>query len=132
MLHIFFGCEVVFFRGRTPTSEIEFWGDGEQTRSFLYIDECIDGIRRLMKSEFSEPVNIGSEEMVTINELVNIACSFENKNLIRNYKLDAPLGVRGRNSCNKLIQQSIGWAPNYPLKKGLETVYYWIKEQTTL
>lgn len=114
------------------TSEIEIWGDGEQTRSFLYIDECIDGIRRLMKSEFSEPVNIGSEEMVTINELVNIACSFENKNLIRNYKLDAPLGVRGRNSCNKLIQQSIGWAPNYPLKKGLETVYYWIKEQTTL
>lgn len=113
-------------------SEIEIWGDGEQTRSFLYIDECIEGIRKLMESEFSEPVNIGSEEMVTINDLVDIACSFENKSLVRNYKLNAPLGVRGRNSCNKLIQQSIGWSPNYPLKKGLETVYYWIKEQTNL
>ena len=111
------------------TSEIEIWGDGEQTRSFLYIDECIDGIRKLMESEFCGPVNIGSEEMVTINELVDIACSFENKSLVRNHKLDAPLGVRGRNSCNKLIQQSIGWAPNYPLRKGLETIYYWIKNQ---
>jgi nucleoside-diphosphate-sugar epimerase len=114
------------------TSEIEIWGDGEQTRSFLYIDECIDGIRKLMESEFSGPVNIGSEEMVTINELVDIACSFENKSLVRNHKLDAPLGVRGRNSCNKLIQESIDWSPNYPLKKGLETVYYWIKEQSKL
>lgn len=114
------------------TSEIEIWGDGEQTRSFLYIDECIDGIRKLMESEFSGPVNIGSEEMVTINELVNIACNFENKSLERVHKLDAPLGVRGRNSCNKLIQESIGWSPNYPLKKGLETVYYWIKEQSKL
>jgi nucleoside-diphosphate-sugar epimerase len=113
-------------------SEIEIWGDGEQTRSFLYIDECIEGIRKLMESEFSEPVNIGSEEMVTINDLVDIACSFENKSLVRNYKLNAPLGVRGRNSCNKLIQQSIGWSPNYPLKKGLETVYHWIKDQTNL
>jgi GDP-D-mannose 3',5'-epimerase len=113
-------------------SEIEIWGDGEQTRSFLYIDECIEGIRKLMESEFSEPVNIGSEEMVTINDLVDIACSFENKSLVRNYKLNAPLGVRGRNSCNKLIQQSIGWSPNYPLKRGLETVYHWIKEQTNL
>ena len=113
-------------------SEIEIWGDGEQTRSFLYIDECIDGIRKLMESEFSGPVNIGSEEMVTINELVDIACSFENKSLVRIHKLDAPLGVRGRNSCNVLIQQSIGWAPDYPLKKGLETVYYWIKEQSKL
>jgi len=111
------------------TSEIEIWGDGEQTRSFLYIDECIDGIRKLMESEFNGPVNIGSEEMVTINELVDIACSFENKSLVRNHKLDAPLGVRGRNSCNKLIQRSIGWAPNYPLRRGLETVYYWIKNQ---
>jgi GDP-D-mannose 3',5'-epimerase len=114
------------------TSEIEIWGDGEQTRSFLYIDECIDGIRKLMESEFSGPVNIGSEEMVTINELVDIACSFENKSLARVHKLDAPLGVRGRTSCNKLIQQSIGWSPNYPLKKGLEIVYHWIKEQSRL
>jgi nucleoside-diphosphate-sugar epimerase len=111
------------------TSEIEIWGDGEQTRSFLYIDECIEGIRRLMESDFSEPVNIGSDEMVTINQLVDIACSFENKQLKRNHKLDAPLGVRGRNSCNKLIKQSIGWVPDYPLGKGLETVYYWIKDQ---
>jgi GDP-D-mannose 3',5'-epimerase len=111
------------------TNEIEIWGDGEQTRSFLYIDECINGIRRLMESEFSGPVNIGSEEMVTINDLVTMACSFENKTLQRNYNTNAPVGVRGRNSCNKKIQQELNWAPNYPLAKGLESLYFWIKTQ---
>lgn len=114
------------------TSEIEIWGDGRQTRSFLYIDECIEGIRRLMNSEFTGPVNIGSEEMVTINDLVDMACSFENKKLVRIYKLDAPTGVRGRNSCNRLIKNKLDWEPNYSLKKGLEKTYLWIKEQSVL
>lgn len=109
-------------------NEIEIWGDGEQTRSFLYIDECIKGIRKLMESDFLGPVNIGSEEQVTINQLVDIACSFDNKQLIKKH-IKGPLGVRGRNSDNKLIQEKLGWAPNYPLKKGLEQTYNWIKSQ---
>jgi nucleoside-diphosphate-sugar epimerase len=110
------------------TSEIEIWGDGNQTRSFLYIDECLEGVRRLMESDCLEPVNIGSDEMVTINELVDIACSIENKQLVR-YHIDGPLGVRGRNSDNKFIKEQIGWAPDYPLSKGIEKTYNWIKTQ---
>ena len=109
-------------------SDIEIWGDGEQTRSFLYIDECLEGVRRLMSSNCIEPVNIGSDEMVTINQLVDIACSIENKSLVKNH-IDGPLGVRGRNSDNKFIKVQIGWAPNYPLKKGIENTYNWIKTQ---
>jgi len=108
--------------------EIEIWGDGEQTRSFLYIDECIKGIRKLMASDFHGPVNIGSEERVTINQLVNIACSFENKQLVKKH-IKGPLGVRGRNSDNKLIREKLGWAPDYPLASGLAETYYWIKSQ---
>ena len=108
--------------------EIEIWGSGEQTRSFLYIDECLEGIRRLMGSDFTGPVNIGSEEMVTINQLVDYACKIENKKLIKNH-IDGPLGVAGRNSDNKLIESELGWAPNYPLEAGLKKTYYWIKDQ---
>jgi len=108
--------------------EIEIWGDGEQTRSFLYIDECIEGIRKLMASDFKEPVNLGSEEMVTINQLVDIACSIEGKTLVKKH-ISGPLGVRGRNSDNKLIKEKIGWCPNYPLKDGISNLYKWIKEQ---
>jgi len=108
--------------------EIEIWGDGKQTRSFLYIDECLEAVRRLMDSDFIGPVNIGSEEMVTINQLVDYACEIENKNLTKKY-ISGPTGVRGRNSCNKLIQEKLNWQPNYPLKKGLEKTYLWIKEQ---
>jgi nucleoside-diphosphate-sugar epimerase len=108
--------------------EIEIWGDGEQTRSFLYIDECIEGVRRLMNSDFTGPVNIGSDEMVTINQLVDLASSFENKNLIKKH-ISGPLGVRGRNSDNELIFNKLGWKPNYPLQKGLSNVYWWIKDQ---
>ena len=108
--------------------EIEVWGDGEQTRSFLYIDECVEGVRRLMNSDFSGPVNIGSEEMVTINELVEIAKSIENKNITVKH-IDGPTGVRGRNSDNKLIFEKIGWKPNFPLRSGIERTYNWIKEQ---
>ena len=108
--------------------EIEIWGDGEQTRSFLYIDECIEGVRRLMESDFTEPVNIGSDEMVTINQLVDLVSSIENKNLVKNH-IQGPLGVRGRNSDNTLIFEKLGWKPSYPLQKGLVNTYFWIKEQ---
>lgn len=112
----------------SATDEIEIWGDGEQTRSFLYIDECIEGIRRLMQSDFSGPVNLGSEEMVTINQLVDYACTFEGKQLKKKH-INGPTGVRGRNSDNTLIGEKLNWKPNYPLIKGLEKTYFWIKEQ---
>mgnify|MGYP003149517145 FL=1 len=111
--------------------EIEIWGDGKQTRSFLYVDECVEGVRRLMESNFSEPVNIGSDEMVTINQLVDIACKVEDKSINKKH-IDGPLGVAGRNSDNKLIKEKIDWAPDYPLAKGIKKTYQWIKEQINL
>jgi nucleoside-diphosphate-sugar epimerase len=110
------------------SGEIEIWGNGLQTRSFLYIDECVEGIRRLMESDFPGPVNIGSEEMVTINQLVDYVAEVAGKSITRMH-IPGPLGVAGRNSDNKLIQERIGWAPDYPLKKGLEHTYKWISEQ---
>ena len=109
-------------------SEIEIWGDGKQTRSFLYIDECLEGVRRLMDSDFIGPVNIGSEEMVTINQLAEMIMDIAGKKLTINH-IPGPLGVRGRNSDNKLIKEKLGWEPNYPLKKGLEKTYKWVEEQ---
>ncbi len=107
--------------------EIEMWGDGKQTRSFLYIDECLDGIRRLMDSDFTGPVNIGSEEMVSINQLANMVMQVaKKKGSIKH--IPGPLGVRGRNSDNRLIKEKIGWAPNFPLHKGIEKTYPWIEE----
>jgi len=108
--------------------EIEIWGDGKQTRSFLYIDECLEGIRRLVESNWTEPVNIGSEEMVTINQLAEMIMEIADKKLTIKH-ISGPLGVRGRNSDNKLIQEKLGWAADYPLKKGLEKTYPWIEEQ---
>jgi GDP-D-mannose 3', 5'-epimerase len=108
--------------------EIEIWGDGEQTRSFLYIDECLEGIRRLVNSDFTGPVNIGSEEDITINNLALMAAEIASKKLTLNH-IKGPLGVRGRNSENTLIKQKLGWTPNYPLKKGMEKTYLWIEEQ---
>ena len=109
--------------------EIEMWGDGLQTRSFLYIDECLEGIRRLMKSEdFIGPVNIGSEEMVTINELAEMVAKIAGKNITIKH-IDGPLGVRGRNSDNTLIKEKLGWAPSESLEKGLKRTYKWINEQ---
>jgi len=106
--------------------EIEMWGDGEQTRSFLYIDECLQGIRLLMDSpDFFGPVNIGSDEMVTINQLAEMAMEIAGKKI--NIKhIPGPLGVRGRNSDNKLIKEKLGWAPSEPLHAGLERTYKWI------
>jgi nucleoside-diphosphate-sugar epimerase len=110
------------------TDHIEVWGDGSQTRSFLYIDKCIEATRRLMQSDFQGPVNIGSDEMVTINELAQIAIYISGKQLtIKN--IPGPLGVRGRNSDNLLIYQKLNWVPNYLLQVGIKKTYNWIKQQ---
>ena len=108
---------------------IEVWGDGEQTRSFLYIDECIEASRRLMDSDFIGPVNIGSEEMVTINELVETAARVSGKVVKRKHKLDAPLGVRGRNSNNDVVRRELGWDYEQTLEEGIRKTYNWIEEQ---
>jgi len=107
---------------------IEVWGDGLQTRSFLYIDECIEASRRLMDSEFIGPVNIGSEEMVTINELVETAARVSGKTVEKNH-IDGPLGVRGRNSNNDVIRRELGWDYSQSLEEGIRKTYNWISEQ---
>jgi GDP-D-mannose 3',5'-epimerase len=109
--------------------EIEIWGDGEQTRSFLYIDDCIEATLKLMRNEgFSGPVNIGSEEMVTINELVRIVSSTANKKLSVTH-IPGPIGVRGRNSDNKLIWNELKWKPSFTLAQGVQATLAWIEEQ---
>jgi len=108
--------------------EIEIWGDGEQTRSFLYIDECLEGINRLMESDFLGPVNIGSDEMISINNLAKMIMEIAGKNLIIKH-IPGPLGVRGRNSDNTLIKEKLGWAPSKPLREGIEKTYKWIEKQ---
>ena len=107
---------------------IEVWGDGLQTRSFLYIDECIEATRRMMESDFIGPVNIGSEEMVTINQLVETAAKVSGKVVHKTY-IDGPLGVRGRNSNNDLIREKLGWDYSQTLEEGIHNTYNWIKEQ---
>ena len=109
-------------------TQIEVWGDGKQTRSFLIVDECIEGTLRLLRSEFQGPVNIGSDEMVTINQLAGMVIAIAGKELsVAN--IPGPLGVRGRNSDNRLIRQMLGWAPSQSLQAGLETTYDWINTQ---
>ena len=107
---------------------IELWGDGKQTRSFLYIDECLEGVRRLVESDFTGPVNIGSDEMVTINQLAEMATGISGKRLSIRH-IDGPLGVRGRNSDNRLIREKLAWAPSASLYAGLEKTYAWIAAQ---
>jgi GDP-D-mannose 3',5'-epimerase len=107
---------------------IDIWGDGKQTRSFLYIDECIEGTTRLLRSGFPGPVNIGSEEMVTINGLVDLVTDIAGKRIEKNH-ISGPTGVRGRNSDNRLIREKLGWAPSEPLRAGLEKTYAWIEAQ---
>lgn len=108
--------------------EIEIWGDGQQTRSFLYIDECLEGVVRLMRSEWTGPVNIGSEEMVTIDELAYMVMDIAGKKLSLRH-IPGPQGVRGRCSDNRLIRKMLGWAPSSPLKEGLRKTYLWIEKQ---
>jgi nucleoside-diphosphate-sugar epimerase len=112
----------------TNGGEIEIWGDGLQTRSFLYIDECLEAVRRLMDSDFPGPVNIGSEEMVTVNQLAAIVMDIAGKSLTVKH-VPGPLGVRGRNSDNRLIREKLGWTSSRPLREGLKKTYSWISAQ---
>jgi len=108
--------------------DVEIWGDGKQTRSFLYIDECLEGTLRLMRSNFTGPVNIGSDEMVTIDQLVDIIAGIAGKSLGKRH-IDGPTGVRGRTSDNGLIREKLGWSPSSGLIDGLRPTYEWIRSQ---
>ena len=119
-------CRKVAYAGSTDT--IEVWGDGEQTRSFLYVTECVEATFRLMQSNFQGPVNIGSEEMVTINQLVDTAAKVAGKKVEKNH-IDGPLGVRGRNSNNDLIRKELGWDYSQTLEEGIKMTYDWINDQ---
>jgi nucleoside-diphosphate-sugar epimerase len=122
-------CRKVIDRELYGKDEIIIWGDGHQTRSFMYIDDCIKGILDIMYSDIEVPINLGSSEMVSINHLVDIVEDIAGYKLSRKYDLDAPKGVRGRNSENTLIRQLLGWEPSIPLKDGLKKTYIWIREQ---
>jgi nucleoside-diphosphate-sugar epimerase len=122
-------CRKVVEAKLSGRNEIEIWGTGDQTRSFMYIEDCIKGIDLIMNSEILEPINLGSSEAVTINQLVDIAESLAGIALKRNYDLSAPKGVNGRNSDNTLIQKYLNWEPSTPLRVGLEKTYKWIYDQ---
>ena len=121
--------------GRSPrpvlsgSREIEIWGDGKQTRSFTHIDDCVEGTLRLMASDVREPLNIGSEQLVSIDELVDIVEGIAGVSLTRTYDLTAPQGVRGRNSDNTLIRQRLGWSPSTSLEDGLRDTYTWVLDR---
>lgn len=125
-------CRKVIEAKLSGVHEINIWGDGQQTRSFMYVDDCIEGLIRLWKSDFQEPINLGSSELVTINQLVDIAEEIGGIKLKRTYNLDAPQGVRGRNSDNTLIKEVLDWEPSIPLKVGLEQTYAWIYDQVSI
>jgi nucleoside-diphosphate-sugar epimerase len=122
-------CRKVAMAKLNSIDEIEIWGDGQQTRSFTYIDDCVEGTLRLTASDVQEPLNVGSEELVTINGLVDLVEEIAGVRLKRNYNLDAPQGVRGRNSDNTLITELLGWAPSTRLEDGLERTYHWVHDQ---
>ncbi len=124
-------CRKVIEAKLSATSEIEIWGDGQQTRSFMYIDDCVKGTQMIMDSDILEPINLGSSELVTINQLVDIAEDVAGIKLKRRYDLAAPKGVNGRNSDNTLIQKYLGWEPSIRLRDGIERTYAWIYDQMT-
>jgi len=124
-------CRKVAMAKLTGEHEIEIWGDGEQTRSFTYIDDCLEGTLRLTRSEVREPLNIGSDQLVTVNQLVDIVESIAGVTLKRNYNLDAPQGVRGRNSDNTRVRAVLGWAPSVSLQEGLAETYRWVYDQVS-
>ena len=140
--HNIFGPESAWTGGRekAPTAicrkvaeaadggEVEIWGDGEQTRSFLYVDECVEAVQRMMESDFLGPVNIGSEEMISINGLVDMVAKSAGKEVVKKH-IEGPLGVRGRNSHNDLYFEKIGWKVNQPLSEGMAKTYAWVNEQ---
>lgn len=121
-------CRKVAMTKLMGNSEIEIWGDGEQTRSFCYIDDCVEGIYRLMQSDFSEPLNLGQDRMVSINELTDIIANIANVEIVKKY-VDGPQGVRGRNSDNSKLREILGWEPQISLEDGLTKTYHWIEEQ---
>ena len=120
-------CRKVIEAGRSGKREIVIWGDGEQTRSFMYIDDCVKGTLDIMNSGIEEPINLGSSEMVSINRLVDIVENIAGVRLERKYDLDAPKGVRGRNSDNTLIRKYLNWEPSTPLREGMKKTYEWIE-----
>jgi nucleoside-diphosphate-sugar epimerase len=122
-------CRKVIEAKLSGNHTIEIWGDGKQTRSFMYIDDCCKGIQDILASDILEPINLGSSELVSINQLVDIAEEIAGIKLKRNYKLDAPKGVNGRNSDNTLIQKYLNWEPSIRLKDGLARTYEWIESQ---
>jgi GDP-D-mannose 3', 5'-epimerase len=122
-------CRKVIQAKVSGNHEIEIWGDGTRTRSFMYIDDCLKGVRMIMDSDILEPINLGSSEMVSINQLVDIVEDIAGVKLKRNYDLTAPKGVMGRNSENTLIRQYLNWEPNISLRAGLEKTYAWIYDQ---
>jgi GDP-D-mannose 3',5'-epimerase len=122
-------CRKVATAVLTGDHTIEIWGDGQQTRSFTYIDDCLEGTLRLMASDVREPINVGSDQLVTIDQLVDIVEDIAGVKLERRYKLDAPQGVRGRNSDNTLIRERLGWAPSISLEDGLAATYAWVYDQ---
>jgi nucleoside-diphosphate-sugar epimerase len=124
-------CRKVVEAELSGSGEIEIWGDGEQTRSFMHIGDCVYGMQLLMESEVTEPLNLGSDQLVTINELVSIVEEIAGVRLRRRYNRDAPQGVRGRNSDNTLIQSYLGWQPETRLEDGLAQTYEWIRAQMT-
>jgi GDP-D-mannose 3', 5'-epimerase len=122
-------CRKIAHAVMTGPREIEIWGDGEQTRSFMYIDDCVRGTRAIATADFANPVNLGSAELVSINQMVSLVEEIAGVVVDRTYKLDAPQGVRGRNSDNELFQKIYGWEPSIGLREGLETTYGWIYDQ---
>jgi GDP-D-mannose 3',5'-epimerase len=122
-------CRKIISAELAGSDTIEVWGDGEQTRSFMYIDDCLYGTRRLMHSDVCEPINIGSDELVTINQLIDIVEVIAGKKFKRQYNLTAPKGVRGRCSDNTMIKERLGWAPSIRLRDGMEKTYRWIHAQ---
>jgi nucleoside-diphosphate-sugar epimerase len=122
-------CRKVIHCKHTGNHQIEIWGDGRQTRSFMYIDDCLKGTQAILHSDIVEPINLGSNELVTINQLVDIVEDIAGIKLQRNYKLDAPKGVNGRNSDNALINELLGWEPGIRLRDGMEKTYAWIHDE---
>jgi len=110
-------------------SEIEVWGDGEQTRSFMYVDDCVEGLIRIMASDYREPINLGTEELVSINKLVNLVAKIAGKRITKRHNLSGPQGVRGRNSDNARLRKVLDWEPSLPLERGLASTYDWIADQ---
>jgi GDP-D-mannose 3',5'-epimerase len=125
-------CRKVIEAIRSGQDEIEIWGDGKQTRSFMYIDDCMTGVRMILDSDIQCPINLGSSELVSINQLVDIVEEIAGFRLRRRYNLDAPKGVRGRNSDNTLIMEKLGWEPSIALRDGLEATYRWIYDTMSL